>query len=70
MGVPISFLDRYDPGQFEIVWQASGNTRASAPASVLKTLGYTKMQVDRGGCGVVAGARVFSRILIQRKTTA
>lgn len=70
MGVPISFLDKYDPEQFEIVWQASGNTRVSAPASVLKTLGYTKTKVDRGGCGVVAGARVFSRILIRRKTAA
>ena len=33
MGVPITFLDKYNPTQFEIVWQASGNTRASAPTA-------------------------------------
>lgn len=34
MGVPITFLDKYCPEQFEIIWQASGNTRASAPKEI------------------------------------
>jgi len=67
MGVPITFLDKYNPNQFEIVWQASGNTRASAPTEVLKKLGYTIHPEDRGGCGVVKGKRQYSRILIRNK---
>ena len=69
MGVPISFLDRHDPDQFEILWQASGNTKTSAPAKILKKLGYKKHKDDRGGCGVVDGKRVYSRILIRRKAS-
>ena len=67
MGVPITFLDKYNPNQFEIVWQASGNTRASAPSSVLKEVGYKTHPEDRGGCGVVNGKRQYSRILIRNK---
>lgn len=67
MGVPITFLDKYNPEQFEIVWQASGNTRASAPTNVLKEVGYKVHSEDRGGCGVVKGKRQYSRILIRNK---
>lgn len=67
MGVPISFLDKYSPDQFEIIWQACGNTRASAPTEVLKRLKYTAHPNDRGGCGVIDGKRVYARILIKRK---
>ena len=67
MGVPITFLDKYNPEQFEIVWQASGNTRASAPASVLQRLEYKAHPEDRGGCGVINGKRQYSRILIRNK---
>lgn len=67
MGVPITFLDKYNPNQFEIIWQASGNTRASAPTEVLKVVGYTAHPEDRGGCGVVNGKRQYSRILIRNK---
>ena len=67
MGVPITFLDKYNPNQFEIVWQASGNTRASAPSVVLNETGYRAHPEDRGGCGVVNGKRQYSRILIRNK---
>lgn len=67
MGVPITFLDKYNPNQFEIIWQASGNTRASAPNYVLKEVGYKPHPEDRGGCGVVNGKRQYSRILIRNK---
>lgn len=67
MGVPITFMDKYSPDQFEIIWQASGNTRASAPKEVLEFLGYKPHKDDRGGCGVVKGQRVYSRILIRKK---
>jgi hypothetical protein len=64
MGVPISFLDKYSPEQFEIIWQASGNTRASAPLEVLKRLKYAPHRDDRGGCAIVNGRRTYDRILI------
>ena len=66
MGVPITFLDKYCPEQFEIIWQASGNTRASAPKEVLEKVGYEVNPNARGGCAVVNGKRQFTRILIKR----
>ena len=70
MGVPISFLDKFSPEQFEVIWQASGNTRASAPRDVLQRLGYRPHPEDRGGCGVVGGKRVYSRVLIKHRKAA
>ena len=67
MGVPITFLDKYCPNQFDIVWQASGNTRASTPKEILDLIGYTAHPEDRGGCGIVNGKRVYSRVLIMNK---
>lgn len=67
MGVPITFLDKYNPNQFEIIWQASGNTRASTPEDILEKVGYSIHPEDRGGCGVVNGKRQYSRILIRNK---
>ena len=66
-GVPITFLDKYNPEQFRIIWQASGNTRACCPETILQSLNYTTHKDDRGGCGVVNGKRVYSRILVQKK---
>lgn len=70
MGVPISFLDKFSPEQFEVIWQASGNTRASAPRDVLTRLGYRPHPEDRGGCGIVNGQRVYSRVLIRHRKAA
>lgn len=67
MGVPISFLDKYCPEQFEIVWQGSGNTRVCAPNDVLQALSYCPHVEDRGGCGVVNGKRVYCRVFIRRR---
>lgn len=67
MGVPISFLDKYSPEQFEIIWQASGNTRASAPKEILNRLNYRTHSDDRGGCTIVNGKRTYGRILIKHK---
>lgn len=70
MGVPITFLDRYNPEQFEIIWQASGNTRACCPHTILyDELHYIQHSEDRGGCGVINGKRVYSRILIRKKVS-
>lgn len=67
MGVPISFLPKHNPEQFEIIWQASGNTRASAPKDILDRLNYKLHPEDRGGCSIVNGQRTYGRILIKHK---
>lgn len=68
LGVPISFIDKYNPEQFEIVWQASGNTRASTPIKILSKIGYSIHPEDRGGCAVINNKRLFTRILIKVKS--
>ena len=66
MGVPLSFLDKYCPEQYEIIWQACGNTRASAPKDVLESLCYKKNVEDRGGCPVINNKRTYARVLIRK----
>ena len=67
MGVPISFLGKYSPEQFEIIWQASGNTRASTPHVILNQMGYTPHSDDRGGCAILRGRRTYDRIFIRHR---
>lgn len=68
MGVPVSIMEKYNPEQFEIVWQASGNTRACCPPSVLKELGYREHPEDRGGACVLNGKRKYTRVFVKRRT--
>lgn len=70
MGVPISFLDKYSPEQFQIIWQASGNTRASTPEAVLREMGYRPHPDDRGGCAILHGRRTYDRIFIRHRSQA
>lgn len=67
MGVPISFLDKYSPEQFTVIWQASGNTRASTPETVLREIGYSPHPDDRGGCAILNGRRTYDRIFIRHR---
>ena len=67
MGVPISFLNKFSPDQFDIIGLAAGNTRASASKSFLKKVNYRENKNDRGGCGVINGKRVYARIIIKNK---
>ena len=69
MGVPITFLDKYNPDQFEIIWQASGNTYANAPKEILEELKFDPTIKYGGGLGaaVLNGKAVYTRILIRRK---
>ena len=64
MGVPITFMDRYSPDQFEIVGMAAGNSRATG---FYFDVPYVPHPEDRGGCGVVHGKRVYARYLIRNK---
>ena len=69
MGVPITFLDKYNPDQFEIIWQASGNTYANAPKEILEELKFDPTIKYGGGLGaaVLNGKAVYTRIFIRRK---
>ena len=69
MGVPITFMDKYCPEQFEILWQASGNAYANAPSDILEMLKFDPTIKYGGGLGaaVIDGKAVYSRILIRRK---
>lgn len=67
MGVPITFLDKYSPDQFEIVMLANGNARTNVPAMTLKQVKYRPHAEDRGGVGIINGRRSYARILIRRK---
>ena len=69
MGVPITFMDKYCPEQFEIVWQASGNAYANAPREVMDELQFDPTVKYGGGLGaaVANGKAKYSRILIRLK---
>lgn len=67
MGVPISFLDKYNPDQFEIIMMANGNARTSTNGDILSAVGYKRDNRDKGGLGVVNGNIVYARILIRSK---
>ena len=67
MGVPITFLDRYCPDQFEIIMLANGNARTNVDSKTLAAVGYRQHPSDKGGVGIINGKRVYARILIRRK---
>lgn len=75
IGVPISFLDKYNPDQFEIV----GTTESNDPDNSFRTRLYTSQECrdaylkrfgrpgvyDLNASGVVSGVKVFKRILVK-----
>ena len=69
MGVPITFLDKFCPDQFEILMLANGNARTNVPLEMLKEVGYTPHERDKGGVGVIDGQRSYARIMIRKKTS-
>lgn len=69
MGVPITFLDKYSPKQFEIVMLANGNARTNVSSKTLEEVGYRPHSEDRGGVGIINGRRVYARILVRRKSS-
>ena len=68
MGVPITFLDKYSPDQFEIIMLANGNARTNVSSKTLSEVNYRKHPEDRGGVGMINGRRAYARILIRRKS--
>ena len=67
MGVPITFLDKYSPKQFDIIMLANGNARTNTASEILELVGYQQHLEDRGGVGMVNGKRAYARIIIRRK---
>jgi len=67
MWVPITFVDKYNPEQFEIIWQASWNTKASAPKEILEKLNYKQHKDDRWWCTLINWVRTYWRIIIKNK---
>jgi hypothetical protein len=78
MGVPISFLDKFNPHQFEIV----GTTESNDPDNPCRTRVYSSRECrdayrslfgkpgvyDLNASGVVNGVKVFKRVLIRRRS--
>jgi hypothetical protein len=64
IGVPVTFLKHHNPEQFEIVGLAAGNSKA---CGFHYEVPYTPHPDDRGGCGVIDGKRIYSRLFIRRK---
>ncbi|MDA1052493.1 MAG: adenine-specific methyltransferase EcoRI family protein [Planctomycetota bacterium] len=77
MGVPISFLDKYNPEQFEIVGTTESNDRDNAYRTRVYTSqecreGYSRRfgkpgVYDLNASGVVDGVKVFKRVLIRHR---
>ena len=59
MGVPISFLDKYCPEQFEILGRADANI--GNESNIYHILGFK----DKGGAPLIKGHFVYKRILIR-----
>lgn len=76
MGVPITFLDKYNPDQFEIV----GTTESNDPQNAYRTRWYSSAECrsayqirfgkagvyDLNASGVVDGVKKFKRVLVRR----
>jgi hypothetical protein len=61
MGVPITFMDKYSPEQFEILDRADANIASENNPYHIK--GFS----DKGGAPLIAGSFVYKRILIKHK---
>jgi len=77
MGVPITFLDKYNPAQFEIVGMCENKDIYKLKSRVYTTkecqAAYQKLfnkkgTYDLNAAGVIRGKKVYQRILIKHKT--
>ena len=63
MGIPISYLGKYNPKQFEILGLAAGNSKAN---NLFYDVPHKDSDLERGGCGVINGVRKYSRVFVKR----
>lgn len=68
MGVPITFLGKYNPSEFELIGIASGNAWANYK-EILTSLNFDPTQRYGGGLGIgiVNGQPKYARILIKHR---
>ena len=66
MGVPLSFLDRWNRDQFEIVGLLSDN-KGDGIYIFNGTETYTDERHKKSKCGVIDGKRIYCRLLIKKK---
>lgn len=64
MGVPVTYLNKHCPSQFEIVGYAGSITKKNG---LNYDVPYWPHSEDRGGDGMVNGVRKYARVLIKRK---
>ena len=71
MGVPITFLDKYCPSQFEILWLASGHSKTSMPKEITQIVNANfqmKSKENTGnGYAILNKHQLYHRILIKRR---
>lgn len=67
IGVPITFLDKYNPDQFEIIMLANGNARTNVPSKILEEVKYRPHAEDKGGVCIINNKRCYVRILIRKR---
>ena len=61
IGVPITFLDKFNPEQFIIIGRADANIKDDMPQC------YIKGFQDKGGAPLVKGCFLYKRILIKKE---
>ena len=66
MGVPLSFLDKWNRDQFEIVGLLSDN-KGDGIYIFNGAETYTDERHKKSKCGVIDGKRIYCRLLIKRK---
>ena len=66
MGVPLSFLDKWNRDQFEIVGLLSDN-KGDGIYIFNGAETYTDERHKKSKCGVIDGKRIYYRLLIKRK---
>lgn len=62
MGIPVTFAPQLNLNQFEVLGLAAGNSKASG---FYGDVPYVPHPEDRGGCAIVNGVRVFTRLLVR-----
>lgn len=62
--MPITFLNKYNPHEFDIIGEASGNSRKT---KLYGNVYYKYSKFDRGGCCVINNVRKYNRIFIRAK---
>ena len=70
MGVPITFLNNYNPEQFEIIGAAMGWSNSAMSPELKKLVGYNEniySTCGTRGYGIVKGQQKYHRVLIKRK---